>query len=71
MPILKYTAVHTTPKAHLKYILNPNKNKDLKYSSAINTSTDYEIAYENFKELFEVFGGERFDISEKAAVKIM
>lgn len=65
MAILKYTAVHTTPKAHLKYILNPNKNEDLKYMSALNTSTDYELAYEDFKEIYEHFGGESFNTSEK------
>lgn len=69
MAILKYTAVHTTPKAHLKYILNPNKNEDLKYASALNTSTDYELAYEDFKEIYEHFGGERFNISEKSSGK--
>ena len=69
MAILKYTAVHTTPKAHLKYILNPNKNEDLKYASALNTSTDYELAYEDFKEIYEHFGGENFNASEKGQGK--
>lgn len=69
MAILKYTAVHTTPKAHLKYILNPNKNEDLKYASALNTSTDYELAYEDFKENYEHFGGESFNSSEKRGGK--
>ena len=69
MAILKYTAVHTTPKAHLKYILNPNKNEDLKYASALNTSTDYELAYEDFKEIYEHFGGESFNTSETSRGK--
>lgn len=69
MAILKYTAVHITPKAHLKYILNPNKNEDLKYASALNTSTDYELAYEDFKEIYEHFGGECFNTSEKSREK--
>lgn len=69
MAILKYTAVHTTPKAHLKYILNTNKNEDLKYASALNTSTDYELAYEDFKEIYEHFGGESFNASEKSGGK--
>lgn len=69
MAILKYTAVHTTPKMHLKYILNPHKNEDLKYASALNTSTDYELAYEDFKEIYEHFGGESFNTSEKSRGK--
>lgn len=69
MAILKYTAVHTTPKTHLKYILNPNKNEDLKYASALNTSTDYELAYEDFKEIYEHFSGESFNTSEKGSGK--
>ncbi|MCM1328002.1 MAG: relaxase/mobilization nuclease domain-containing protein [Ruminococcus sp.] len=69
MAIVKYTAVHTTPKAHLKYILNPNKNEDLKYATALNTSADYELAYEGFKEIYEHFSGEIFNISEKSGSK--
>ncbi len=69
MAILKYTAVHTTPKAHLKYILNPNKNEDLKYATALNTSSDYELAFEDFKEIYEHFNGENFNISENSGGK--
>ena len=69
MAILKYTAVHTTPKAHLKYILNPNKNEDLKYATALNTSTDYELAFEDFKEIYEHFSGEKFNIPENSGGK--
>ena len=69
MPILKYTTVHTTPKAHLKYILNPDKNEELKFASVINTSTDYELAYEDFKELFERFDDEDFNCPDKSGKK--
>ena len=63
MPIVKYTAVHTTPKAHLKYILNPDKNEDMKYVTGLNCIDDYEGAYLNFKMLYEHFTGEKYNIN--------
>ena len=30
MPILKYVAVHTTPQANIEYILNGDKNDEMK-----------------------------------------
>ncbi|UKI16626.1 MAG: hypothetical protein L6V87_01655 [Ruminococcus sp.] len=54
MAYVKHTAIHTTPKAHLKYILNPEKKmKKMKYVTGICCGDDLETAYDNFKEIFE------------------
>jgi len=58
---VKHTAIHTTPKAHLKYILNPEKNEKMKYVTGICCGDDLETAYDNFKEIFEKYNDEDFD----------
>ena len=64
MAYVKHTAIHTTPKAHLKYILNPDKNEEMKYVTGICCGDDLETAYDNFKEIFEKYNDENFDICE-------
>lgn len=61
MAYVKHTAIHTTPKAHLKYILNPEKNEKMKYVTGICCGGDLETAYDNFKEIFEKYNDEDFD----------
>ncbi len=61
MAYVKHTAIHTTPKAHLKYILNPEKNEKMKYVTGICCGDDLETAYDNFKEIFEKYNDENFD----------
>ena len=61
MAYIKHTAIHTTPRAHLRYILNPGKNEDMKYSTAICCTNDYASACEDFKEIYEAFAKDRFD----------
>lgn len=61
MAYIKHTAIHTTPRAHLKYILNPGKNEDMKYSTAICSTNDYAAACEDFKEIYEAFAKDKFD----------
>ena len=61
MAYIKHTAIHTTPRAHLKYILNPGKNEDMKYSTAICCTNDYAAVCEDFKEIYEVFAKDKFD----------
>ena len=61
MAYVKHTAIHTTPKAHLKYILNPDKNEEMKYVTGICCGDDLETAYDNFKEIFEKYNSEKFD----------
>lgn len=64
MAYVKHTAIHTTPKAHLKYILNPEKNEKMKYVTGICCGDDLETAYDNFKEIFEKYNDENFDNCE-------
>lgn len=64
MPIIKHIAIHTTPKYTLEYILNGDKNDEMKFASGINCSVDPENAYNEFKRNFETFAGERFFKSE-------
>ena len=66
MAYIKHTAIHTTPRAHLKYILNPGKNEDMKYSTAICCTNDYAAAYEDFREIYEAFAKGRFDNRTKS-----
>ena len=60
MPIVKHIAVHTHPLFMVEYILNGEKNDEMKYASGLNCSADPECAYEEFKNNFELFSGERF-----------
>lgn len=64
MAYVKHTAIHTTPKVHLKYILNPEKNEKMKYVTGICCGDDLETAYDNFKEIFEKYNDENFDNCE-------
>ena len=61
MAYVKHTAIHTTPKSHLKYILNPEKNEKMKYVTGICCGDGLETAYDNFKELFEKYNNEEFE----------
>ena len=61
MAYVKHTAIHTTPKAHLKYILNPDKNEKMKYVTGICCGDDLETSYDNFKEIFEKYNNEEFE----------
>ena len=73
MAYIKHTAIHTTPRAHLKYILNPGKNEDMKYSTAICCTNDYAAVCEDFKEIYEAFAKDKFDNrtkSKKESVRI-
>lgn len=61
MAYVKHRAIHTTPREHLKYILNPDKNEDMKYSTAICCTNDYAAVCEDFKEVYEAFAENKFD----------
>ena len=69
MAIVKYNAVHVSPKAHLKYILNPEKNEQMKYVTGICCNDDLENAHADFKQLFEMYDSEKFDVYKKGAGK--
>ena len=61
MAYIKHRAIHTTPREHLKYILNPDKNENMKYCTAICCTNDYDAVCEDFKELYEMFAENKFD----------
>ena len=69
MPIVKYVAVHSTPQANIKYILNGEKNDEMKFAEGLNCTADTQKAYEELCRTFELFAKERFyktNISESA-----
>ena len=40
MPIVKYVAVHSTPLSNIEYILNGDKNDDMKFATGLNCTAD-------------------------------
>ena len=64
MPILKYVAVHTTPQANIEYILNGDKNDEMKFATGLNCSANPQSAYDEFRRTFELCAKERFYKSE-------
>lgn len=60
MPIVKHIAIHASPKSFLKYILNGDKNSDMKYATGINSVADIEKSYKLFEGNFERNTGEKF-----------
>ena len=65
MAVIKHINVHVRPKQVLKYILNGDKNSEMKFASAINCEPDAELAYDAFKYDFEHFSGRRFSINSE------
>lgn len=61
MAVITYKAIHSTPKEHLKYILNPDKSEDLKYVTGICCNEELELAHVDFKQLFELYSEEKID----------
>lgn len=60
MPYVKQISVHKSPLKMLQYILNGDKNSDMKYASELNCVTDTYTAYKLFEKSFESNTGERF-----------
>jgi hypothetical protein len=54
-------SVSVHPKQFFTYILNRQKNPDLKYATGINCTEDSQSAYEEFKRVFEYHASESFD----------
>ncbi len=67
MPVVKPVAVHETPKKLIKYILNPDKNEEMKYATGLNCHTDPQVAHEEFREVFENYRKGKFYKSSVAA----
>ena len=69
MPIVKYIAVHTTPLSNIEYILNGDKNDEMKFATGINCTANPQEAYDEFRRTFEICAKERFFKSEIIADK--
>ena len=69
MPIVKYVAVHTTPLSNIEYILNGDKNDEMKFATGINCTAHPQEAYDEFRRTFELCAKERFFKSEIVADK--
>lgn len=65
MAVIKYTAIHTTPNSHLRYILNPQKNEEMKFSTAICCTNDYKFVCSDFKDVYEHYAHDKFNCRSK------
>lgn len=63
MPIVKYIAIHVSPKAMIEYILNGDKNAEMKYVTGIHTLADAELSFNLFKLNFELYSYAKFQVS--------
>ena len=61
MPIVKPVSIHESPKQLIKYIMNPDKNENMKFSTGIGcSSADADDIYNEFAETYERFAHRRF-----------
>lgn len=60
MPIVKYVAVHSTPLSNIEYILNGEKNDEMKFATGLNCTVNPQSAYDEFRRTFELNAKERF-----------
>lgn len=70
MAYVKHTAIHTTPKAHLNYILNPDKNEKMKYVTGICCGDDLETAETAYKYLQDFLKSDYDRIREQEQLRI-
>lgn len=60
MAIIKYIAVHKSPKNFLRYIVNGDKTEKMKLVTGLNCTADLDFAYNEFSRVFEKYAKERF-----------
>ncbi len=60
MAIVKYIAVHKSPKNFLRYIMNDDKTNEMKLVTGLNCTANLDYAYNQFCNVFEKFAKERF-----------
>lgn len=60
MAIVKYIAVHKSPKNFLRYIMNEAKTNEMKLVTGLNVTADLDFAYNEFSRVFEKYAKERF-----------
>ena len=60
MPIIKHIAIHSTPLSNIEYILNGEKNDEMKFATGLNCSVNPQNSYDEFRRTFEYYAKERF-----------
>lgn len=60
MAIVKYIAVHKSPKNFLRYIMNGAKTNEMEPVTGLNVTADLDFAYNEFSRVFEKYAKERF-----------
>lgn len=60
MAIVKYIAVHKSPKNFLRYIMNGAKTNEMELVTGLNVTADLDFAYNEFSRVFEKYAKERF-----------
>lgn len=60
MPIIKHISIHSTPLSNIEYILNGDKNDEMKFATGINCTANPQSAYDEFRRTFEYYAKERF-----------
>ena len=60
LAILKYIAVHKSPKNFLRYIMNGDKTEEMKLVTGLNCTANLDYAYKQMSKVFEKFAKERF-----------
>lgn len=60
MAIVKYIAVHKSPKNFLRYIMNEAKTNEMELVTGLNVTADLDFAYDEFSRVFEKYAKERF-----------
>lgn len=60
MPIIKHISVHSTPLSNIEYILNGDKNDEMKFATGLNCTPNPQSAYDEFRRTFEYYAKERF-----------
>ena len=60
MAIVKYIAVHKSPKNFLRYIMNEAKTNEMELVTGLNVTADLDFAYDEFSRVFEKYARERF-----------
>ena len=49
IPIIKHISIHSTPLSNIEYILNGDKNNEMKFATGINCTANPQNAYDEFR----------------------
>lgn len=54
MPIIKHISIHSTPLSNIEYILNGDKNDEMKFATGLNCTPNPQSAYDEFRRTFDI-----------------